>query len=129
MEFREAIKTYLERKAAEDELFAKTFAKKNKSFDECIKYIYGEVTKMNKGRHKCIGVCDEDVYNMAVHYYDEDDIAIEGSSVSGTAHAQVMKPKKKTSKKKSDEPVFEISGSMFEIGDSDSDDSIEFPMF
>ncbi len=55
--------------------------KENKSLEEMNKYIMSEVYKMytkKKGKKNGgIGIEDEDVYNMAVHYYDEDDIKID----------------------------------------------------
>lgn len=67
--FKTTIKAYLDKRAAEDELFAKTYAKENKNLDECCNYILQQVQKSG-----CCGFADEEIYNMAVHYYDEDDI-------------------------------------------------------
>ena len=67
--FRKTIKDYLDKLAAEDELFAATYAKPNKSLDECINYIFKTVQDSG-----CCGFADEEVYGMAVHYYDEDSI-------------------------------------------------------
>lgn len=72
--FEETIKAYLDDKAENDELFAATYAKENKSLKECCKYIMREVKKQaNKGFAACQ---DEVVYGMAMHYYDEDDIKV-----------------------------------------------------
>lgn len=67
--FKTTIKAYLDKRAAEDELFAKTYAKENKNLDECCNYILQQVQKSG-----CQGFADEEIYGMAVHYYDEDDI-------------------------------------------------------
>lgn len=67
--FKTTIKAYLDKRAAEDELFAKTYAKENKNLDECCNYILQQVQKSG-----CMGFADEEIYGMAVHYYDEDDI-------------------------------------------------------
>ena len=67
--FKNAIKTYLDKRAAEDTLFAQTYAKENKNLDECCNYILQQVKKSG-----CCGFDDDEIYNMAVHYYDEDDI-------------------------------------------------------
>lgn len=67
--FKATIKAYLDKRAAEDELFAKTYAKENKNLDECCNYILQQVQKSG-----CCGFADEEIYNMAIHYYDEDDI-------------------------------------------------------
>ena len=67
--FKEAIKAYLDKLASEDELFAKSYAKENKNLDECIKYIFQEVKKSGR-----CGFNDDEIFNMAVHYYDEDNL-------------------------------------------------------
>lgn len=67
--FKETIKNYLDNLAASDEIFAATYAKPNKSLDECINYIFQQVMKSGYG-----GFTDDEVYGMAVHYYDEDEL-------------------------------------------------------
>lgn len=70
--FKDAIKSHLDQRAKEDSLFAATYAKPNKSIDECCEYILGEARK----RGNAVAISDEEVYGMAVHYYDEDDIKV-----------------------------------------------------
>lgn len=67
--FKNTIKAYLDKRAAEDALFAQTYAKENKNLDECCNYILQEVKKSGY-----CGFDDDEIYNMAIHYYDEDDI-------------------------------------------------------
>lgn len=67
--FKNAIQAYLEQRAKEDSLFAATYAKKNKNIEECCNYILSEVKKSG-----CNGFADDEIFWMAVHYYDEDDI-------------------------------------------------------
>lgn len=67
--FKNTIKAYLDKRAAEDALFAKTYAKENKNLDECCNYILQEVKKSGS-----CGFDDDEIYNMAIHYYDEDGI-------------------------------------------------------
>ena len=67
--FQESIKSYLDERAKSDETFAASYAKPKKTIEGCCKYIVAEVKKT--GRH---GFADEEIYGMAVHYYDEDDI-------------------------------------------------------
>ena len=67
--FKNTIKAYLDNRASEDELFAATYAKQNKNIDACIAYIFNEVRKSG-----CNGFADDEIYSMAVHYYDEDSI-------------------------------------------------------
>lgn len=68
----DAIKAYLDNRAATDPLFAASYAKPAKSIDECFRYILGEARK----RGNAVCMTDEEVFGLAVHYYDEDDIKI-----------------------------------------------------
>ena len=72
MDAKTKIKNYLDERAKNDELFAKAYAKPNKSIDECYRYILGEARK--KGTE--VGMSHEEVYGLAVHYCDEDNIKI-----------------------------------------------------
>lgn len=74
--FKEAIKVYLEQLANHDELFAKTLEKPNKNIDDCVTYILNTVKK--SGRQ---GFADDEIYSMAIHYYDEDTITV-GEKIS-----------------------------------------------
>lgn len=74
--FNEVIKSYLDKRAKEDPLFAETYKKKNKSIEECCKYIYSQARKAAKGGN-AVGIDDATVYGWAVHYYDEDNIKVE----------------------------------------------------
>ena len=69
--FKRTIQEYLEVRAKTDELFAKSYAKPNKSIDECITYILNEVQ-----RSGCNGFDDDEIFGIAVHYYDEDNIDV-----------------------------------------------------
>ncbi len=74
---KEAIKNYLDKRAATDELFAKAYAKPNKNIDQCFDFIVSEVSK----RGTQVYMSDEEVFGLAVHYYDEDNIKIDKSKV------------------------------------------------
>lgn len=67
--FKDTIKAYLDKRAGEDELFAKSYAKKEKNLDQCCNYIIQEVQKL-----KVCGLSDDEVFSLAVHYYDEDNL-------------------------------------------------------
>lgn len=67
--FKNAIKAHLDQCAREDRLFAKSYAKENKSIDECCAFIMQEVHKLDIN-----GLEDAEVFGMAKHYYDEDDL-------------------------------------------------------
>ena len=69
--FKTAIQNYLEYRAATDELFAPLFANPNKSIDKCCKYIICEVHKSGMN-----GFDDDEIFGMAVHYYDENEIEV-----------------------------------------------------
>lgn len=75
--FETTIKKYLDNRAKEDSLFAETYKKANKSIKECCKYIYSQARKMAKGSNS-VGIDDATVFGWAVHYYDEDNIEVEG---------------------------------------------------
>ena len=69
-----SIRTYLDNRAATDPLFAQKYANPNKTIEECCKYITGEAYARAKNGMAVIS--DEEVYGMAVHYYDEENIDI-----------------------------------------------------
>lgn len=73
--FENIIKAHLELRAINDPLFAETLKKENKSIKECILYILQRVEKSGIN-----GFEDNEIYNMAVHYYDEDNIKANGDS-------------------------------------------------
>lgn len=75
--FKEAIKQFLDNLAAEDPAFSATYHKPNKNVDECCQYIIQEVEKNCKGA-KAVACTDEEVFGLAIHYYDEDDIVVTG---------------------------------------------------
>lgn len=63
------IKSYLDKRAEEDNLFAQSYAKPGKNIDECCNFILQQVQKSG-----CNGFEDDEIFGMAVHYYDEDNI-------------------------------------------------------
>lgn len=76
--FKHTIKEYLENRALADPLFAETLKKENKNIDDCIIYIINTVQKSGEN-----GFTDAEIYSMASHYYDEDDIVV-GKETSAT---------------------------------------------
>lgn len=92
--FKEAIKAYLDQRAKEDNLFSSTYAKPNKNIDECCEYILGEAKKRGGS---AVAISDDEVFGMAVHYYDEDNIKVEKQSnykVATSSNAESKKEKK-----------------------------------
>lgn len=69
---KQIIQSYLEERAKNDPLFANVYAKPNKNINECFDYILSEAKK--RGNAVCMS--DDEVFGLAVHYYDEDDIKV-----------------------------------------------------
>ena len=67
--FQKVIKEYLDKRAAEDELFAKYYQKSDKTIENCCDFIISEVKK--SGRR---GFADDEIFGLAVHYYNEDTV-------------------------------------------------------
>ena len=69
--FKRTIEQHLNQVAIQDPLFAQTLKKENKNIDDCITYIFNQVK--NSG---CNGFEDDEIFGMAIHYYDEDTIEV-----------------------------------------------------
>ena len=75
-QFTRTIAEYLNLRAATDPLFAPNLAKLHKNIEDCITYILKQVQQS-----ACNGFEDDEIYSMALHYYDEDDLEV-GSPVA-----------------------------------------------
>ena len=73
-QFKLTIKAYLDERAKNDELFASSYTKENKNLDDCITFILNQARAI-ADEGGC-GMTDDEVYSLAVHYYDEDNIEI-----------------------------------------------------
>jgi len=69
--FKETIKSYIESRAKSDILFAPKFENPAKNIDDCVTYILNTVQKSD-----CNGFADDEIFSMAVHYYDEEKIEV-----------------------------------------------------
>ena len=69
--FTETIKTYLDRRALADPLFAVKYSNPAKSLTDCVTYILNTVRKSG-----CNGFEDCEIYGMAVHYWEENEIEV-----------------------------------------------------
>lgn len=71
------LKGRLDGMAIEDPVFAEKLANPKKSLKECIAFIQGEVfdryMKGHRGQVCCATPSREEVFGIAVHYYDEED--------------------------------------------------------
>jgi len=75
--FKDTIKAYLDNRAENDSLFAISYAKEGKNINDCCTYILNQVKKSG-----CNGFADDEIFCMAVHYYDEDNLNV-GKPISG----------------------------------------------
>nr|DAM90084.1 MAG TPA: PcfK-like protein [Bacteriophage sp.] len=73
--FENAIKEYLDARAKEDVKFAEKYSNEKKSLEECCRFILVEMRK--KAKSGMYGATDAEVFGLAVHYYDEEDIKVE----------------------------------------------------
>lgn len=80
--------------------------KENKSLEECGQYILQEAQK--KGSR--VAMTDEEVFSLAVHYYDEDDITVK----------QTSKVDVKVAAQKEDKPLKPLSEYRKEIDQTES---------
>lgn len=69
--FKRTIQMYLEQRAADDELFAKSYRNPTKNLTDCITYILSYVQ-----RSGCNGFSDGEIISQAIHYYDENEIEV-----------------------------------------------------
>lgn len=95
--FKAAIQNYLEYRAMTDDLFAPRYTNPAKNIDDCI-YILNEVQKSGMN-----GFDDDEIYSMAMHYYDEDDIEI-GKPISCKVmvnhHVELTEEEKQNARRK-----------------------------
>lgn len=71
LSFKHTIKEYLEDRGSRDPLFARIITKPGKNIDDCIIYIIDTVEQSGVN-----GFTDDEIYNMAIHYFDEDDLKV-----------------------------------------------------
>ena len=95
-QFKSTIKAYLDNMAAVDSLFAPVYQKPTKNIDNCITYILNQVKKSG-----CCGFSDDEIFGMALHYYQEDNIEV-GSplkcNVVVNHHVELSEEEKKTAR-------------------------------
>lgn len=96
--FKRTIESYLTNYATMDELLAEKLQNPQKNIDNCITYILNTVQKSG-----CNGFADDEIYNMAIHYYDEEKIEV-GKPISGNVvvnhHVEITEEEKADMKQK-----------------------------
>ena len=76
-QFKTIIKRFLANKAMTDELFEKYYTNEKKNIDDCVTFILNSVKKSGE-----CGFTDDEIFSMAIHYYQEDNIEV-GAPISG----------------------------------------------
>lgn len=109
MSQQELVEEYLKRFAAEEPAFQEKLDNPNKSIQRCMEFIHREILEEYKEQRGAgfVGVWHNKVFDIAVHYYDEQDLDIDKpkpaakpfvpptrQSATGSAKVQ-QKPKEK----------------------------------
>lgn len=68
-EFKKVIEAHLQEVAKNDSVFAEKLKDPKKSIDDCVTYILNQVKASG-----CNGFADEEIFGIAIHYYDEKDV-------------------------------------------------------
>jgi|SRR5690606_17144895 len=102
--FKITIQNYLNERAEIDELFAESLKNPKKSIDDCITYILNTVKDSGNN-----GFDDSEIFNMAIHYYDEDDVKvgepITGVSIVSNHHVELSPEEIQEAKERAKEQV------------------------
>ena len=103
--FKETIKAYLD-KLAESGDFALSYANPNKNLDECIDYILTQVKSSG-----CAGFTDDEIFGMAVHYYDEENPGEIKKGIGGQVvvnhHVELTEEEREDAKRKALDKITE----------------------
>lgn len=130
--FQESVKKFLEQYAQTDEDFATKYSNPKKSVEECCKYIIGEVKKaLKKGDMQAV-VSHEEVYGLAIHYFDEEDIEVDNKEIPvSVSVAQTPAPaqaEKSVEEKKQRKPRKSQKKAVVET-DPDIPEPFDIPLF
>jgi len=69
--FKKTIEAHLSKVAEQEPAFAEKLQHPDKNIDDCITYILNQVQHSG-----CNGFADEEIFGMALHYYDEAQIEV-----------------------------------------------------
>lgn len=75
-EFKQAVENYLNNRAATDNDLAAKMKNAKKNIDGCVAYILGEVSRSGRSYYD-----DDEIFGLAVHYYDEQEVKTRPSRV------------------------------------------------
>ena len=94
--FKSTIKSFLDNKAKSELLFLKKYKNPDKNLDDCITFIMNTVKSSGNS-----GFEDSEIYNMAIHYYQEDEIEV-GKPIDGNVvvnhHVELTDEEKRKAK-------------------------------
>lgn len=111
-DFKTAISEQLTKMGNADSLFAKSLQKEGKNIDDCVTYVLNTVKKSG-----CTAFTDSEIYGMAAHYYDEDNLEIGKPIDCKVIHSSVGEAKKEEVKRKIQPKKVEqtgvVQGSLF----------------
>ena len=100
--FQDTIKKYLDDFVVANPEFKGKYENPNKSISGCCEFICSEVEKMGVN-----GLSDEEVYGLAVHYYQEDNLKVSNDNKSCQVvvnhHIDLTEEEKKKLKEKAEE--------------------------
>lgn len=94
MTLQEYLEDKLGKMASQDPNFRERYNDKQKSITDCIRYITQQARK--QAVNNCAAISDEDILQMAVHYYQEKDV----EPTKETAQAKVVAAAPKDNKPK-----------------------------
>ena len=112
MSFEETIKQYLDNLSKTDEYFGNRYD--SSKIKGCVKYIYEEVKKKveEKKGTQCVATSDDEVYQLAVHYFLEQlwekETAEEEQHDQEPVEIEVKQSKPKTKEEPKNDNVFDI---------------------
>lgn len=95
------IQSYLDNLASKDAEFAKMYANPAKNIDECLDFIVTQVKASGVA-----GFHDNEIYGMAMHYYEEENVGNISKGISGTCqvvtnhHIELTEEEKEAAKQK-----------------------------
>lgn len=98
MTLQEYLETKLGKMASQDPNFRERYNDKQKSITDCIRYITQQARK--QAVNNCAAISDEDILQMAVHYYQEADV----NPTDDTPKAKIVATHKTDEAPKDDKP-------------------------
>ena len=98
-QFKATLKRYLDSIAEIDDEFAIKYEAEGKSIDDCADYVISQVQKSG-----CNGFVDDEIYGMAIHYYEEAELGDYKKGASATCvvnhHVELTEEEKEDARKR-----------------------------